>query len=136
MIVDQFSKWGVCVPLPEQTSKTMAWGFFEHFMSIYGCPLQIHTDQGRNFDGQYFQTLCELLRVVKTRTTYYHPSTYGQVERYNCVVLQFIRCFLDNKQKEWDEHLSTVGMSIRSTVHQGTGYSLNFLVFGREVNTL
>jgi transposase InsO family protein len=133
MIVDQFSKWVACVPLPDQSAETMATAFYEHIVAIFGCPHEVHTDQGRNFDGNYFQALCSLLEIVKTRTTPYRPSANGQVERYNRVVLQFIRCFLGDKQQEWDKHLAAVGMSIRASVHQGTGFTPNFLVFGREV---
>jgi transposase InsO family protein len=134
MVVDQFSKWVACIPLPDQTAATMAQAFYEQFITIFGCPIYIHTDQGRNFDGNYFRALCELLQVVKTRTTPYRPSSNGQVERYNRIVLQFIRCFLQGKQQEWDEHLASVGMAIRSTENRSTGYTPNLLMFGEEIN--
>jgi hypothetical protein len=47
------------------------------------CPSKIHTDQGKNFDGNLFSALCEALEVAKTRTTPYHPSSNGQMECYN-----------------------------------------------------
>ena len=134
MIVDQFTKWVSCIPLPDQNAKRMAWAFYEQFICFFGCPLQIHTDQGRNFDGHYFKALCDLLQVVKTRTTPYRPSSNGQVERYNRVVLQFVRCFLDGKQKDWDKYIASVAMSIRSTVNKSTGFTPNFLMFGQELN--
>ena len=134
MIVDQFTKWVSCIPLPDQAAETMAWSFYEYFISFFGCPIQIHTDQGRNFDGNYFRALCELLQIVKTRTTPYRPSSNGQVERYNKVVLQFIRCYLDGKQKDWDKYIATVGMSIRASVSRSTGFTPNFMMFGRELH--
>ena len=134
MIVDQFTKWVSCIPLPDQNAKRMALAFYEHFVCFFGCPLQIHTDQGRNFDGNYFQALCDLLQVVKTRTTPYRPSSNGQVERYNRVVLQFVRCFIDGKQRDWDKYIASVAMSIRATVNKSTGFTPNFLMFGQELN--
>ena len=112
----------------------MAWSFYEQFITFFGCPIQIHTDQGKNFDGKYFKALCELLQVVKTRTTPYKPSSNRQVERYNRVVLQFIPCYLDGKQRDWDKHIATVGLSIRASVSCSTGFTSNFMMFGRELH--
>ena len=134
MAVDQFTKWVSCIPLPNQTAVSVAGKFFEHFIALLGCPLQIHTDQGRNFDGRYFQALCDLLEIVKTRTTPYRPSSNGQVERYNRSVLQFVRCFLEGKQGQWDRYLPSLGMSLRSMVSKSTGFTPNYLMFGHEIN--
>ena len=77
--------------------------------------------------------MCDLLQIVKTRTTPYRPSSNGQVERFNKVVLQYVRCFLEGKQADWDQHLTSLGMSLRSMVNQSTGYTANYLMFGREI---
>ena len=81
MLVDQFTKWLECFPIPDQNATTIAKTVVEHFISKFGCPLQIHTDQGRNFEGNLFTQICQLLQITKTRTTPYHPSSNGQVER-------------------------------------------------------
>jgi hypothetical protein len=50
------------------------------------------------------------------------------------MILTYIRCFLQGKDKDWDLHLPFLGMSIRSTVNRTTGYTANMLMLGREVN--
>ena len=57
-------------------------------MARFGCPLEIHTDQGRNSESELFKEMCELLEIGKTRTTSYRPSENGQVERYNRSIAQ------------------------------------------------
>ena len=74
-----------------------------------------------------------MMEIAKTRTTPYRPSSNGQVERHNQMVLSFIRCYLADKVTMWDEHLSALGMSIRATVNRSTGFTPNMLFLGREV---
>ena len=96
-------------------------------------PLELHRDQGRNFDSRMFKEVCDLLNIVKTRTTPYRPSANGQVKRMNRTILQILRCFIRGLQEDWDLHLATVGMAIRSTGNRQTGFTPNFLILGREV---
>ena len=77
--------------------------------------------------------MCDPLKFVKMRTTPYRPSANGQVERMNRTILQILRCFIQGQQEDWDLHLATVGMAIRSTVNRQTVFTPNFLMSGREV---
>ena len=133
MIVDQFTKWLECFPLPQHSAELTAKQVVDGFISRFGCPLEIHTDQGRNFDGKVFHAVCELLQVTKTRTTPYRPCSNGQVERYNRTLLQLMRCFLKGNQTFWDEHLQQLAGAIRSTVNRSTGFTPNMMMLGREV---
>ena len=51
----------------------------------------------------------------------------------NRTILQILRCFIQGQQEDWDLHLATVGLAIRSTVNRQTGFTPNFLMLGREV---
>ena len=73
------------------------------------------------------------LKIVKTRTSSYRPSANGKVERMNRTILQILRCFIRGQHEDWDLHLATVGMAIRSTVNRQTGFTPNFLMLGRKV---
>ena len=87
---------------PDQMAEGVAKCVVDGFISRFGCPLHIHTDQQKNFDIKLFLSICELLQIAKTRTTPYHPCSNGQVERYNWILLQLIRCFLLGNQQDWD----------------------------------
>ena len=52
----------------------------DQWISRYGVPRQIHSDQGRQFESQLFQQLCARLQVDKTRTTPFHPQSDGMIE--------------------------------------------------------
>ena len=90
MLVDQFTKWLECWPLSNQTAEIIVKKVVKDFISHFGVPLKIHSDQGKNFDSSLVKSVCDLLEITKTQTTPYRPSSNGQVERYNCMLLQVI----------------------------------------------
>ena len=131
-IVDQFTKWVELVPVKTQTAEEVARAIVDNFITKFGCPIEIFTDQGKCFESHLFAALCEVLNITKTRTTSYHPQSNGQVERFNSVILAMIRCTLGEEKDRWDEKLQQLAMAIRSTVSRTTGFTPNFLMFGRE----
>ena len=134
MMVDSFTKWVECVPLPSQTAEMTARAAINEFFVRFGYPFEIFTDQGRNFESELFQKVCELLQIHKSRTTPYRPSGNGQVERYNRTLMDAVRCFVDNQVKTWDKHFGLLAGAMRSAVNRHTGYTPNKLMLGREVN--
>jgi transposase InsO family protein len=133
MVIDQFTKWVECFPLPDQCAERVAKTMLDEFFTRMGYPLEIHSDQGRNFTSHIFETLCKLLDITKTRTTSYHPQSNGQVERYNRQVLQMIRCLADRGIKDWDACLPQIAGAMRATINRQTGFTANKLMLGREV---
>ena len=103
MVIDQFTKWVEAFAIPNQSAETIADVVLNEYFSRFGIPLNIHTDQGKNFDGSLMNAVCEKLKITKTRTTPYHPSSNGQVERYNRTLLQMIRCYVDKEHSEWEK---------------------------------
>ena len=83
LMVDQFTKWVEIHPLPDQSAERIARTVIDQVFSRFGSPVYIHSDQGRNFDGNLFKAVCQIYQVAKTRTTPYRPCSNGQVERYN-----------------------------------------------------
>ena len=79
--MDYFAKWQEAYALPNQEAKTVAKVLVDQFVSRFGAPAQLHSDQGRNFESQVFTEMCKVLRIEKTRTTPLHPQSDGMVER-------------------------------------------------------
>lgn len=136
VITDQFTKWVEAFAVTDKTSETTAKKLVEEFIARFGAPLQIHTDQGRNFQSDLFKAVCKLFGATQTRTTPYHPASNGQVERFNRCLLQMIRCYINRDQTVWDEQLPLLLAAYRSTPHQSTGISPNFMMLGREVHQM
>ncbi|GFR61675.1 Pol polyprotein [Elysia marginata] len=134
-MVDQFTKWVECIPLPSQTAEVTAMAAVNEFFCRFGYPLQIFTDQGRNFESQLFKSVCEVLHIYKGRTTPYHPSSNGQVEHYNRTLMNAVRCYLQGRQNRWDECIPQIVAALRASVNRNTGLTPNRLMLGRELTT-
>ena len=55
VVVDYLSKWVEGYPLKDMTATTCADVFTREFVCRYGFPLQVHSDQGRQFESALFQ---------------------------------------------------------------------------------
>nr|XP_045589319.1 uncharacterized protein LOC123751269 [Procambarus clarkii] len=133
-MVDQFTKWIECVPLPSQTAENTARAALDGFFTRFGYPFEIFTDQGRNFESDLFTKLCELMHIHKARTTAYRPSANGQVERYNRTIMDALRCYASSQHDSWDTYIQHIAGAIRSSVNRQTGFTPNKLMLGWETN--
>ena len=101
---------------------TIAKVLVNEFISRFGIPRQIHTDQGTQFESKLFQNLCQLLDVDKTRTTALHPQSDGMVERFNKTLEDMISKYIITDQRHWDSSLSLLLMAYRYSKHESKGY--------------
>lgn len=61
MVMDYFSKWVEIHTMPEQSSVMVAHLLVPEVFCRYGVTLQIHMDQGCNFESELFKETCRLL---------------------------------------------------------------------------
>ena len=133
VVTDAFSKWVEAFALEDQTAETCAKCLVKEMISRYGYPLDLLSDQGRNFESQIFAELCQLLGIRKIRTSPRHPQSNGQVERFKKTLIPMIRPYLQGEQTNWDINLHLLTSAYRSTRHESTRYTPNMLMFRREV---
>src|SRR6218665_1537718 len=131
-IMDQFTKFVEAVPIANQEATTVAKAFVETVVVRYEVPLQILTDQGKNFEGHVFSEMCRLLEIDKARTTTYHPRCNGMIERFHRTINSTISKVVEESQRNWDTVLPYVLRAYRATCHETTGYRHNYLLFARE----
>jgi len=128
-MVDRFSRWPEAVPIPDQEAPTVARAFFEAWVCRFGVPLRVTTDQGRQFESFLFRHLNILTGTTHIRTTAYHPSANGMVERLHRQLKAAIRCH----QRRWTEALPIVLMGIRSAWKEDLGATTAEMVYGQPL---
>ena len=98
VIADYFTKWTESYSIPDQEAVTVATKLVEEFVSRFGVPRQLHSDQGRNFESAVFTQMCSSLSIDKTRTTALHPQYHGMVERFNQTLEAMLSKLVDQNQ--------------------------------------
>ncbi|UYV63696.1 hypothetical protein LAZ67_2005344 [Cordylochernes scorpioides] len=85
--IDRYSKWPEAFPISDKTAISVAKAFYRGWISRYGVPATITTDQGREFESHLFKDLTSLIGTNRIRTTAYNPAANGLVERLHQIDL-------------------------------------------------
>ncbi|GFV27486.1 retrovirus-related Pol polyprotein from transposon 412 [Trichonephila clavipes] len=133
VVMDYFTKWPEAYPISDQETSTVAEVLVQHWISRFGVSLQLHSDQGRNFDSAICKRLCEIIAIDKTRTTALHPQSDGMVERFSRTILNSFSLLVSSNQQDWEKKLPFFLLAYRSVSHETTGYSPSQMLFGRDL---
>lgn len=131
--IDHFTRYAEAIPIPDQTAERVAKEFVEKVVCRHGAPSKLLTDQGRNFTSSLLARTCNLLGISKIQTTAYHPESNGRLERFHRTLIDQLASYVRRDGRDWDEWVPYALAAYRSTPHSATGYSPNFMMFGREM---
>ncbi|UYV77321.1 hypothetical protein LAZ67_15000497 [Cordylochernes scorpioides] len=128
--IDRFTGWIEAIPIRSETAETVARAFYEGWITRFGVPYEVITDQGRQFTSELFKTLATLCGVKLKHTTAYHPQSNGKIERFHRTLKAAIRAHNSNK---WTESIPTVLLGLRAALRKDSDYSLTQMVYGKTI---
>ena len=131
-ITDHFTRYAQAFPSKTQTALATAKLLWNNFILHYGFPSKIITDQGRNFESELIENLCQLAGVQKLRTSPYHPQTNGQCKCFNGTSLDMLGTLTPEQKKDWKSHVPALVHAYNCTRNAATGFSPYYLLFGME----
>ncbi|GFV45329.1 retrovirus-related Pol polyprotein from transposon 412 [Trichonephila clavipes] len=127
--MDYFTKWPEAYRIPDQEASTVAEVLVQHWISRFGVPLQLHSDQGKTSILQFARDCLK----YSPQTTALHPQSDGMVERFNRTILNSLSLLVSSNQQDWDKKLPFFLLAYRSAVHETTSYSPSHMIFGRDL---
>ncbi|UYV67829.1 K02A2.6-like [Cordylochernes scorpioides] len=105
--MDYFTKWPEAYAIPNQEATTVAKVLMDNLICRFGVPLELHSDQGRNFEAG--------------------------VERFNETIEEHLSKVVVQHQRDWDVRLPPFLMAYRAAIHETTGQTPANIMFGREL---
>ena len=132
IITDHFTMYAQAFPSKSQTTLATAKLLWNNFILHYGFPSKIITDQGRNFESELIENLCQVAAVKKLKISPYHPQTNGQCECFNRTLLNMLGTLTPEQKKDWKSPVPTLVQTYNCTRNAATRFSPYYLLFGRE----
>jgi hypothetical protein len=131
--IDYFTKYAWAIPIPDATTETIMKEIMKQIVCVYGAPEIILTDRGSAFKSELAEAIYALINSKKIQTTSYHPQTNGLIERFHRGMNDMLSCICKENPNDWDENIQYVMMSYHSVKQKTTGYTPNYLMYGREI---
>ncbi|KAL7289575.1 hypothetical protein TKK_0016543 [Trichogramma kaykai] len=82
-MIDRYSRWPEATLLKDMHASTVAGAFVETWVTRFGAPEIITSDQGSQFESELFTELCKILGIVRVRITPYNPRSNGMIEHWH-----------------------------------------------------
>lgn len=127
-MIDRTTGWPEVVPLKDITALSVSEAVYAQWITRFGCPLRITTDQGRQFESNLFTQLTKQLGITKIHTSAYHASANGKVERLHRVIKSALMA--RGNTHNWLQELPTILMGLRASLRDDTQISPFELVHG------
>lgn len=126
--IDRFTRWPEAFPMPNITAETVAKTFIRGWISRFGVPSTVITDQGRQFESDLFKQLSILLGTTRVRTSAYNPAANGLVERLHRQIKSALTAH--GNTINWTDSLPLVLLGIRSAIKEDLKCTSAELVYG------
>jgi len=105
----------------------------DNVWKLHGLPESVVSDRGPQFTVELTKELNRMLRIKTKLSTAFHPRTDRQTERMNQELEQYLRFFIENRQKNWPEWLAAAEFTVNNKIHVVTKVSPFMANYGKEL---
>ena len=104
VVCNRLSKITYFVAVTERTLvEGLARLFRDNVWKLHGLPESIVSDRGPQFTAELTKELNRMLGIKTKLSTVFYPQTDGQTKQMNQELEQYLRFFVDYRQKDWLE---------------------------------
>lgn len=131
--IDHFTRLSAAAIITNKTTQEIIKQFFEKWISIYGPPELVLSDNGGEFNSAAFRDMAENLNIEIRTTPAYSPWSNGLVERHNAILTTMLQKIKSSENVSWDIALSW-SIFAKNSLQNVQGFSPFQLVFGKNPN--
>ena len=129
-MIDRGTSWVEAIPIYDITTDMIIRTFEREWISRFGVPEIVITDQGTQFESEKFSNFCKIMGIERKRTTAYHPQSNGKIERWHRAMKNSIRAASEDSSKMWAHDLPKILLSLRNCTKSNASPSAAQLTFG------
>lgn len=132
-MIDNHTKWAECTVIPDKSARTIAEMFVKIWVSRFGCPQVLVTDNEKAFSGVFMDQLCSILGVKKLLITVKHSDGNAPIESFHRVLSKGFQRFvneLECQRIKMDEVLQLILYGYRLSYHSSVKDTPAYLTFG------
>jgi len=134
VVCDRLSKMTHFVATTEETSaEGLVRLFRDNVWKLHRLPESVVSDRGPQFVAELTKELNRMLGIKMKLSTAFHPQTDGQTERMNQELEQYLRFFVEHRQKDWPEWLVAAEFVVNNKVHTATKVLPFMANYGKEL---
>jgi transposase InsO family protein len=132
-IIDEFTRFSAGAIVNRKLPKVFVQEFILNWISIYGCPKSLFSDNGGEFNNNETRDMCENLNIHVITTAAYAPFSNGLLEKHNHVLTEILLKVKHEKSCSWETALKWA-LNAKNSLVNVHGFSAYQLVFGRNPN--
>ena len=134
VVCDRLSKMTHFVATTEGTlAEGLARLLRDNVWKLHGLPESVVLDRGPQFAAELTKELNRMLGIKMKLLTAFHPQMDGQTEWINQELEQYLRLFVEHRQKDWPEWLASAEFAINNKTHTATKISPFMANYGKEM---
>lgn len=133
-IVDVFSRYPMLICLQDTSSCNIINNIFKRWISIFGYPECIISDNAPNLHSNLVRDFCTKYQIEKLTSSPYYPQGNGIVERLFRTIKDRIYATCRSFGIDWYDSIPFVEMGLRATQCKSTGCTPYEILFGSRMH--
>ncbi|XP_051173560.1 uncharacterized protein LOC127289595 [Leptopilina boulardi] len=130
VIQDFLTRYVHLESLKDKSATLVIDAMWKGYLKTNGKPLEILTDNGKEFINNEFSDLMTELKIKHVKTSVYHPQSNGKNERSHKKINEYLSIYA--QKDEWDKELPKAMLTYNMTINRITGFSPFELQNGRK----
>jgi hypothetical protein len=131
-MTDAFTKYVELVALTYKEAETTGEAIFNRRICRYGTPLEIMSENGKEFRNILVAKLYKRLDIEHTTTAAYYPQCNLQAEVCNKTIAKYLNSFVDETFLDWEQYLAPMAFSYNTSLHCSIQATPYFLTYGQS----
>ena len=131
VMVDLASRFCTATVIPDKLAETVVTAIFRFWITIFGAPSNILSDNGGEFNNEHMRCLGDHFGIKLMCTAAESPWSNGVCERMNYLLGISVQRIMT--QMKVNVHITlSWAVTARDSLHNHNGFSPNQLVFGKD----